>query len=152
LVYKCIINKGLHGKNNETSILLSKGTTPHCGLWPVEQCPSIFSYLPPTLSTFLLPALKDLFLIPLSIFSWVFPFLSFLPVLEWRSFWASYPPPFSLGDITSLQYFNHLDSINFALQTSALLVVVCNVGAVCFLWGMSRVIDIINMSFKFHIL
>ena len=28
----------------------SIGTTAHCGLWPVEQCPSIFSYLPPTLS------------------------------------------------------------------------------------------------------
>ena len=27
----------------------SIGTTAHCGLWPVEQCPSIFSYLPPTL-------------------------------------------------------------------------------------------------------
>ena len=22
----------------------------HCGIWLVEQCPSIFSYLPPTLS------------------------------------------------------------------------------------------------------
>ena len=36
----------------------SIGTTAHCGLWPVEQRPSIFSYLPPTLSIFLLPALK----------------------------------------------------------------------------------------------
>jgi len=77
-------------------------TTAHCGLWPVGQCPSIFSYLPPTLSIFLLPALEDLFLLPLSIFSWVFPFFSSLPVLEWRSFRASYPPPFSLGDVTSL--------------------------------------------------
>ena len=74
----------------------SIGTTTHCGLWPVEQCPSIFSYLQPTLSIFSLPALKDLFLLPLSIFSWVFRFFSSLPVLEWRSLWASYPPPFSL--------------------------------------------------------
>ena len=61
-----------------------------------------FSYLPPTLSIFSHPALEDLFLLSLSIFSWVFPFFSSLPVLEWRSFWASYPPPFSLGDLTSL--------------------------------------------------
>ena len=79
----------------------SIGTTAHCGLCPVEQCPYIFSYLPPTLSIFSLPALEDLFLLPLSIFSWVFPFFSSLPVLECRSFWASYPPPFSLGDLTS---------------------------------------------------
>ena len=39
----------------------SIGTTAHCGLWPVEQCPSIFAYLPPTLSIFSLPALEDLF-------------------------------------------------------------------------------------------
>ena len=47
----------------------SIGTTAHCGLWPAEQCPSIFSYLPPTLSIFSLPALEDLFLqICLSLF------------------------------------------------------------------------------------
>ena len=82
----------------------SIGTTAHCGLWPVEQCPSIFSYLPPTLSIFSPPALEDLFLLLLPILSWVFPFFSSLPVLEWRSFWASYPPPFSLGDLTSLYF------------------------------------------------
>ena len=79
----------------------SIGTTAHCGLCLVEQSPSIFSYLPPTLSTISLPALEDLFLLPLSILSWVFPFLSTFPVLEWRSFWASYSRPFSLGDLTS---------------------------------------------------
>ena len=57
----------------------SIGTTAHCGLWPIEQCPSIFSYLPPTLSIFSLPALEDLFLLPLSIPSWVFPFLCWTP-------------------------------------------------------------------------
>ena len=81
----------------------STGTTADCGIWPVEQWPYIFSYLPSTLSIFSLPALEDLFLLPLSIFSRVFPF-SYLPVLEWESFWASYLPPFSLGDLTSLSF------------------------------------------------
>jgi len=80
------------------------GTAAHCELWPVEQCPSIFSYLPPTLSIFSLPALEDLFLLPLYIFSCIFPFFSYLPVLEWRSFWASYTPLFRLGDLTSLSF------------------------------------------------
>jgi len=40
----------------------SIGTTAHCGLWPVEQCPSIFSYLPPTLSIFSIAALEEVFL------------------------------------------------------------------------------------------
>ena len=68
----------------------SISTTAHCGLWPVEQCPSIFSYLQPTLSIFSLPALEDLFLLPLSISSCVFPFFSSFPVVQWRYFWASY--------------------------------------------------------------
>ena len=34
-------------------------------------------------------------------FFWVFPFFSILPVLEWRIL-GSYPPPFSLGDLTTL--------------------------------------------------
>ena len=38
---------------------------------------------------------------PLSILSWVVPFSS-LPVLEWRSFCAPYPPPSSPGDLTNL--------------------------------------------------
>ena len=41
-------------------------TTAHCGLWPVEQYPSIFSNLLPTLSIFSLPTLEDLILVPLS--------------------------------------------------------------------------------------
>ena len=49
-------------------------------------------------------ALEDLFLLPLSILSWVFPFVSSLPVLEWRSFWASYPPPFPPGDLTNFSF------------------------------------------------
>ena len=68
--------------SSSSSSSSSIGTTAHCGLWPVEQCPSSFSYLPPTLSIFSLPALEDLFLLPFSIFSWVFPFFSSLPVLE----------------------------------------------------------------------
>ena len=67
--------------NNLTSSSSSIGTTAHCGLWPVEQCPSIFSYLPPTLSIFSLPSLEDLFftshlflglpLLPVPSSSWV---------------------------------------------------------------------------------
>ena len=72
----------IHSSSSSSSSSSSIGTTAHCGLWPVEQCPSILSYLPPTLSIFSFPALEDLFLIPLSIFSWVFPFFSSLPVLE----------------------------------------------------------------------
>ena len=95
----CIVYiNNLYTSSSSSSI----GTTAHCGLWPVEQCPSIFSYMPPTLSIFSLPALEDLFVLPLSIFSSVFPFFSSLPVLEWRSFWASCPPPFALGDLTCL--------------------------------------------------
>jgi hypothetical protein len=36
--------------NHSSSSSSSIGTTAHCGLWPVEQDPSIFSYLSPTLS------------------------------------------------------------------------------------------------------
>jgi hypothetical protein len=86
--------------NSNTS---SVGATARCGLRPVEQCPSIFPYLSPTLSTSL-PSLEDLFLLPLSILSWVFPFISSPPVLEWRSFWASYPPPFSPDDPANLSF------------------------------------------------
>jgi hypothetical protein len=40
-----------------------------------------FFYLSPALSLFSLLALEDLFLLPLFILSWVFPFVSSLPVL-----------------------------------------------------------------------
>jgi hypothetical protein len=36
---------------SQYSFSSSIGTTAHCGLWPVEQYPSIFSYLSPTLSS-----------------------------------------------------------------------------------------------------
>ena len=57
-----------HSPAKYSSSSSSIGTTAHCELWPVEQCSSIFSYLPPTLSILSLPALEDLFLLPLSIF------------------------------------------------------------------------------------
>jgi hypothetical protein len=62
----------------------SVGATVRCGLWPVEQYLSIFPCLTPTLSIFSLPALEDLFLLLPSIISWVFLFVSSLPVLERR--------------------------------------------------------------------
>jgi hypothetical protein len=60
----------------------SIGTTARCGLWVVEQYPSTFSYLSPTLSIFSLLALEDLFLFPLSIYSWVLPYVSSLQFLS----------------------------------------------------------------------
>jgi len=60
----------------------SIGATARCELWPVEQYPSILSYLSPALSIFLLLTLEDLFLLLLSILSWAFPFVSSLPVFE----------------------------------------------------------------------
>ena len=90
-------------------------------LCPVEQCSSISSHLLPTLSIFSLPALEDLFLLPLFIFSWVFPFFPSFPVLEWRSFCASYLPPFSLDDLTSLS-FALLSILLYFLLCSSLLV------------------------------
>ena len=41
--------------------------------------------------------------------------------LKWRSFWASYPPPFSLGDLTSL-FFALLSILTYFLLYSSLLV------------------------------
>ena len=72
----------------------------HCGLWPVQQCPSLF-FLSATNALHLLTPITWRCL---SIFSWVFLFVSSLPVLGWISFWTSYPPPFSLGDLTRLSF------------------------------------------------
>jgi hypothetical protein len=60
----------------------SVGATTRCGLWPVEQHLSICLYLSPTLSIFSFPTLENLFLLLLSILSWVFLFVSSLSVLE----------------------------------------------------------------------
>ena len=49
------------------------------------------------------------------------PLLLALPVLEWRSFWASCPPPFSPGDLTSLS-FALLSILLYFLLCSSLLV------------------------------
>jgi hypothetical protein len=68
--------------NNNIPSYSSVGTIARCGLWPVEQYLFIFPYLLPTLSIFSLPALEDLFLLLLFILSWVFLFVSSLPVLE----------------------------------------------------------------------
>ena len=70
-----------------TSPSSSNDTTAHCGLCPVEQSPSIFSYLSPTLYIFLLPALEDLFLLPFPFFLDLPPFL--VPSSSWmKIFWA----------------------------------------------------------------
>ena len=72
-------------------------------------------------SIFSLPTLEDLFLLPLSIFSWVLPFFSSLPFLERRSFCASYHPPFAPGDLSSLS-FTILPILLYFLLCSYLLV------------------------------
>ena len=99
----------------------SVGATARCGLWPVEQYLSIFPYLSPTLSIFSLSALKNLFLLLLSILSWVFFFVSSLPVLERRPFWAYYSPPFSPGDAANLS-FAPLSILLYFILYSTLLV------------------------------
>jgi len=63
-------------------LLLSLTLQPTVGFGLSNNVLPFFSYLPPTLSVFSLPALEDLFLLFLSIFSWVFTFFSSLPVLE----------------------------------------------------------------------
>ena len=110
----------------------SIGTTAHCGLWPVEQCPSIFPCLPPTLSIFSLPALEDLLLLPLPIRSWVFPssrpfqFLSedFLGILS-SSILSKWPNQFILCPfihftiLSPLLISSSLSSLRLTLRTGA---------------------------------
>ena len=60
-------------------------------------------------------------LLLLSILSWVFLFVSFLPVLEWKSFSATYPPPFSPGDPANLS-FAPLSILLYFLLYSTLLI------------------------------
>jgi hypothetical protein len=50
LLYALSFTKLWQIKVYSSSSSSSTGTTAHCGLWPVEQDPSIFSYLSPTLS------------------------------------------------------------------------------------------------------
>ena len=99
----------------------SSGSTARSGLWPVEQCPSIFSYLSLIISIFSLLDLEDIFLLLLSILSWVFLFVSSPPVLEWRSLKASYTPPFSPGDLTSLSFVPLFILLYFLLYSSLLI-------------------------------
>ena len=58
---RCVTSHKSGCPKSHPSFFHSIGTTAHCGLWPVEQCLSIFSYLPPTLSIFSVPAVEDLF-------------------------------------------------------------------------------------------
>jgi len=118
IVAYTLIKRSEHNSYSSSS---SVGATARCGLWPVEQYLSIFPYLWPTFSIFSLPALEDIFLLLLSILSWVFLFVSSLPVLEWRSFWASYSPPFSPGDPANLS-FAPLYILLYFLLYSTLLV------------------------------
>jgi hypothetical protein len=82
VILTVLVNHAQQFKWPAKADFFSTGTTAPCGLWPVEQYPSILSYLSPALSIFSLLALEDLFLLPLSIFSWVFPYVSSLPVVK----------------------------------------------------------------------
>jgi hypothetical protein len=79
LLYSILLSKNI---KNKISFFSSVGATARCGLWPVEQYLSICPYLSPTLSIFSLPTLEDLFPLLVPILSWVFLFVSSLPVLE----------------------------------------------------------------------
>ena len=92
------------GRLTLQDILLPLAVQPIVGFGLSNSILPFFPIYHQTLSIFSLPALEDLILLPLSIFSWVFPFVSFLPVFGWRSFWTSYPPPFSPGDLTGLSF------------------------------------------------
>ena len=87
--------------SSSSSSSSSISTTAHCGLWPVEQCRSIFSYLPPTLSIFSLPELEDLFLLPLSIIiSFILPGFSTVCTFHVATVISVYPvffPPSSFN-------------------------------------------------------
>ena len=94
-------------------------TTAHCGLWPVEQCSSIFPIChqlsPSSHSQHLKISFFFLFpSFPGSSPSRPFQFLS-------EDFWASYPPPFSPCDLTSLS-FARLSILLYFLLCSSLLV------------------------------
>ena len=73
--------EGFYKFYSSSSSSSSIGSTALFELWPVEKCPSILLYLPPPISIFSPPSLGHLPLLPLSIFSWVVPFLSSVPVL-----------------------------------------------------------------------
>ena len=79
----------------------STGTTAHFGLWPDEQCPSIFPIyhqLSPSRSEHLHISLHFLF----PSFPGSSPSSHAFQFLGENFFWVSYPPPFSPGDLTSL--------------------------------------------------
>ena len=84
----------------------SIGTTTHCGLWPVEQCPSIFSYLPPTLSFYSLPALEDLSFpgsSPSSSSTGTTTHCGLWPVEQCPSIFSYLPPTLSIFSLPALE-------------------------------------------------
>jgi len=79
-------------------------TTAQCRLWPVEQYPSIF-FLSATNSLHLLTPSTWRSLSTSSFHPFLGPPLLFVPSSSWvKIFWASYSPPFSLGDLISLPF------------------------------------------------
>ena len=134
--YNGILN---YPENSSSSV----GATARYGLWPVEQYLFIFPYLSPTVSIFSLPALEDLFLL-LSILSWVFLFVSSRPVLAWRSFWASCPPPFSPGDPANLTFAPLSILLYFPLYSSLRVLELSHTTVRCELWPVEQYLSILS--------
>ena len=105
-------------KMHHILLLLPLALQPAVGIG-LSNNTSPFSPIYHQLSIFSLPSLEDLFPL-LTILSWVFLFFSSLPVIKWRSFWASYPPPFSPGDPANLS-FAPLSILLYFLLYSTLL-------------------------------
>jgi hypothetical protein len=123
--WRCILDfnnsKGASKHSWHHRLLLPLALQPAVGFGLSNNTSPFFPYLSPTLSILSLPALEDLFLLLLSILFWAFIFVSSLPVLELRSFWVSYPPPFSPGDPTNLP-FAPLSILLYYLLYSSLLI------------------------------
>jgi len=90
-----------HDKMRILLILLPLALQPTKGFGLSNNVLPFFPYLPPTLSIFSLPALEDLFLLPLPIFSWVFPFFFFF----FSSFHWHYSPLWALACRTMSFHF-----------------------------------------------
>ena len=114
-----IIDIDLLTSSAASSSYSSIGTTARCGLWPVAQHPFFFwsiTLSPSSHSQHLKISFYALF----PYFPGSSPSSRTLPVLVWRSFWASYPPPFSPGDLTNLSFAILFIVLYFLLCSSLL--------------------------------
>ena len=101
--------------------LLPLALQPTVGFGLSNNVLPFFPYLPPNLSISSLPALEDLVLTSCFHLFLGLPLLLVPPSSRMKIFWASYPPPFSLGGLTSLS-FALLSTLLYFLLCSSLLV------------------------------